>query len=114
MSDPKTLVSKSGFRVVIVGGGIAGLTLANALQSADIDYVLLESRNDIAPQVGASIGVMANGARIMDQLGLFDKINAHVEPIVLGGGHWANGDWIAPPNDGPLLGEQRSCWSCVS
>lgn len=55
----------SGFRVIIAGGGIAGLTLANALQLANIDYVLLEGRNVIAPQVGASIGIGPSGARIL-------------------------------------------------
>jgi 2-polyprenyl-6-methoxyphenol hydroxylase-like FAD-dependent oxidoreductase len=46
------------FRVIIAGGGIAGLTLANALERAGIDFILLEGRNEIAPQVGASIGMV--------------------------------------------------------
>ncbi|KAG9857937.1 FAD/NAD(P)-binding domain-containing protein, partial [Aureobasidium melanogenum] len=50
-------------KVIIAGGGIAGLTLANALEQANVDYVLLERRNEIAPQVGASIGILANGCR---------------------------------------------------
>ncbi|KAF1834747.1 hypothetical protein BDW02DRAFT_497498 [Decorospora gaudefroyi] len=62
------------FRVIIGGGGISGLTLANALEKAGIDYVLLEARDIIAPQVGASIGIFANGARILDQLGCFERI----------------------------------------
>lgn len=62
------------FRVIIAGGGISGLTLANALEKADIDYVLLEARDTIAPQVGASIGIFPNGARIIDQLGCLDLI----------------------------------------
>ncbi|KAF2023177.1 FAD binding domain-containing protein [Setomelanomma holmii] len=62
------------FRVVIGGGGISGLTFANALEKANIDYVLLEARETISPQVGASIGFFPNGGRIMDQLGCFDQI----------------------------------------
>ncbi|KAI5250280.1 FAD/NAD(P)-binding domain-containing protein [Aureobasidium subglaciale] len=50
-------------KIVIAGGGIAGLTLANALEQANIDYILLERRRELAPQVGASIGIMSNGAR---------------------------------------------------
>ncbi|KAI4724917.1 FAD/NAD(P)-binding domain-containing protein [Aureobasidium sp. EXF-10728] len=50
-------------KVIIAGGGIAGLTLANALEQANIDYVLLERRKVIAPQVGASIGILSNGCR---------------------------------------------------
>lgn len=56
------------FRVIIGGGGIAGLTLANALEKAKVDYLLLEGRDTISPQVGASIGIHPNGSRIFDQL----------------------------------------------
>ncbi|KAG9665381.1 FAD/NAD(P)-binding domain-containing protein, partial [Aureobasidium melanogenum] len=55
-------------KVIIAGGGIAGLTLANALEQANVDYVLLERRNEIAPQVGASIGILANGSWISLEL----------------------------------------------
>ncbi|KAF4334071.1 FAD NAD(P)-binding domain protein [Fusarium beomiforme] len=51
------MLDHTGFRVIIAGGGVAGLTLANALEQANIDYVLLERRDTIAPQVGASIGI---------------------------------------------------------
>jgi len=34
-------------RVVIIGGGWAGLTLANALRTAGVDHVLLEARNRV-------------------------------------------------------------------
>jgi NADPH-dependent 2,4-dienoyl-CoA reductase/sulfur reductase-like enzyme len=42
------------FKVVIVGGSVAGLTLAHAFDSAGIDYVLLEARDTFAPPVGAT------------------------------------------------------------
>jgi 2-polyprenyl-6-methoxyphenol hydroxylase-like FAD-dependent oxidoreductase len=54
-------------KVIIVGGSVAGLTLAHCLHHSDIDFVLLEARKDIAPQVGASIVVLPNGARVLDQ-----------------------------------------------
>lgn len=57
------------FRVVIVGGSVAGLTFVNMLQANDIDYVVLEAYSKIAPQVGASIGMLPHGNRILDQLG---------------------------------------------
>lgn len=72
---------KDSFRVIIAGGGIAGLTLANSLSQAHIDYVLLEARDEIAPQVGASIGIFAQGARILDQLGAYDNIVKLIHPI---------------------------------
>ncbi|KAK3294210.1 uncharacterized protein B0H64DRAFT_418187 [Chaetomium fimeti] len=62
------------FRVVIVGAGVAGLTLANALEQANVDYVLLERRSEVAPQIGASIGMFPNGARILDQLGVWGAV----------------------------------------
>ncbi|KAJ4244000.1 hypothetical protein NW762_014613 [Fusarium torreyae] len=65
---------KSNFRVVIAGGSITGLTLANMLQLHGIDFVVLEAYPDIAPQVGASIGLLPHGNRIMDQLGLYQKV----------------------------------------
>ncbi|KAH0336412.1 FAD/NAD(P)-binding domain-containing protein, partial [Aureobasidium melanogenum] len=68
-------------KVIIAGGGIAGLTLANALEQANIDYVLLERRNEIAPQVGASILLLANGCRILDQLGCTAALSKCTEPV---------------------------------
>ncbi|CAH0050902.1 unnamed protein product [Clonostachys solani] len=64
------------FKVIIVGGGIAGLGLANMLEMAGIDWVLLESHSEIAPQVGASIGLFPNGLRILDQMGVYEAIRA--------------------------------------
>src|SRR5450756_163652 len=72
---------KKSFKVVIMGGSVAGLTLANMLQANDIDYVVLEAYSKIAPQVGASIGMLPHGNRILDQLGLFDKILSLAPPV---------------------------------
>ena len=72
---------QSPFRVVIVGGSIAGLTLAHCLEHANIEYIILEKGNDISPQLGASIGIMPNGGRILEQLGLFEEIESVTEPL---------------------------------
>ncbi|KAH7042133.1 hypothetical protein B0J12DRAFT_674744 [Macrophomina phaseolina] len=66
------------FRVVIVGGSIAGLTLALALEKNGIDFLVLEAYPEIAPQVGASIAVLPNGFRILDQLGCYEDMMAKV------------------------------------
>lgn len=67
-------MAKDSFKVVIVGGGVGGLTLANMLEKFDIDYVILESHAEVAPQVGASIGMFPNGLRILDQIGCYQPI----------------------------------------
>ncbi|KAF6834221.1 FAD binding domain protein [Colletotrichum plurivorum] len=68
-------------QVVIVGGGITGLTMALILQRLNIDYVLLEAYDTVTPNVGASIGVFPNGLRVLDQLGLYEDILAKAQPV---------------------------------
>ncbi|KAH0425350.1 FAD binding domain protein [Colletotrichum camelliae] len=63
-----------GIKIIIVGGSVAGLSLANMLEKFDIDYTILEAYPEIAPQVGASIGLIANGLRILDQLGCYERL----------------------------------------
>ncbi|CZR68336.1 related to hydroxylase [Phialocephala subalpina] len=72
-----------GFKVIIVGGSIAGLTLAHCLQRGGIDFLVLEAHNDISPQVGASIGIFPSGARVLDQLGIWDDIEDLIEPLLV-------------------------------
>ncbi|RAK98849.1 FAD-dependent oxidoreductase [Aspergillus ibericus CBS 121593] len=72
---------KQKFRVIIVGGSIAGLTLAHCLIKSDIEFVVLEARGDIAPQEGASIGILPNGSRILDQLGMLDDCIELTAPL---------------------------------
>ncbi|KAF9888702.1 hypothetical protein FE257_008460 [Aspergillus nanangensis] len=74
-------MSASEFKVIIVGGSIAGLTLAHCLHRAKIKHVVLEKGADIAPQLGASIGIMPNGGRILQQLGLYDAVEDLIEPL---------------------------------
>ncbi|KAF4549084.1 FAD-dependent monooxygenase-like protein 1 [Elsinoe fawcettii] len=101
------------FRVLIIGAGIAGLTLANALEQAGVSYLLLEGRDNVAPQVGASIALNPDGARILDQLGCWDDISDGVTPFHYVVQHHANGDYVGPShnghrNDGPELTAKRT------
>ncbi|KAB8261873.1 hypothetical protein BDV32DRAFT_157866 [Aspergillus pseudonomiae] len=75
------MCDKDHFRVVIVGGSVAGLTLAHCLEQAGINHVVLEKSPDLSPQAGASIGIIPNGARILDQLGLFDAVEKMTHPL---------------------------------
>lgn len=74
-------MEKPKFKVIIVGGSIAGLTLAHCLDQANIDHVVLERRSAIAPQEGAFIGVWPNGARVFEQLGLFEDMEKQTSPF---------------------------------
>lgn len=54
---------------------MAGLSLAHTFESTGIiDYVLLEARDNVAPLLGATILIMPNGARILDQMGIYDDM----------------------------------------
>ncbi|KAF4991681.1 hypothetical protein FGRMN_7654, partial [Fusarium graminum] len=65
--------------IIIVGGSVAALSLANMLEKVGIRYIILEAYDEIAPQVGASICLQANGLRILDQLGCADKLISFVD-----------------------------------
>ncbi|XP_047315686.1 monooxygenase 1-like [Impatiens glandulifera] len=56
-------------QIVIVGGGISGLATALALHRKGIKSVVLE-RGDSLRDEGGAIGILANGWRALDQLGL--------------------------------------------
>ncbi|CAI6339934.1 unnamed protein product [Periconia digitata] len=74
-------MSHEPFRVLIAGGGIAGLTLAIMLERFDIDYLLFEAYGDIAPAAGASIGLFPNGLRILDQIDCYEPLKKLIEPL---------------------------------
>lgn len=60
------------FRVIVVGGGVAGLTASHCLQKARIDHVVIERRQDVAPPEGASIAIYPHGLRILAQIGCLE------------------------------------------
>ncbi|KAF7595226.1 hypothetical protein BBP40_006972 [Aspergillus hancockii] len=73
-------MEKPGFKVLIIGGSLAGLTLAHCLEHAGIAYTVLE-KHSVAPELGASLGIMPNGGRILDQLGVYADIEAIAAPL---------------------------------
>jgi salicylate hydroxylase len=56
-------------RILIVGGGIAGLTLATALHQHGLLAELVE-RSNVWQAVGAGIAVQPNGMRILHTRGM--------------------------------------------
>jgi FAD dependent monooxygenase len=96
------------FKAIIIGGSIAGLTLAHTFTLAGIDHVVLEARDTISPQLGASIIIMPNGARILDQLGVYERMR---ESVVTGMKRtWTrrgDGGGLVGTNEWPRLVEER-------
>jgi len=88
-------------RVVIVGGGVAGLALALALRRQGIDYTVLEQ----APRfeaVGAGIQLSPNATRTLEHLGVAERLAPHaVRP---GRHRFINWDDGAPLLTTPLGG----------
>ncbi|KAG0370579.1 hypothetical protein BC939DRAFT_443712 [Gamsiella multidivaricata] len=67
-------------RVTIVGGGIGGLALANMLEKAGIEYLVLEKSSTITA-LGASLGLDASTLRVVEQLGLLDDFLQASKPV---------------------------------
>lgn len=62
--------------VTIVGGGIAGLTLAHALHTRNCSSLVLEARSPASDQGGAALAMAPNAMWVFRQLGLADRIVA--------------------------------------
>lgn len=60
-------------KIGIIGGGIGGLTLANAFENLNIEYHLFE-RAEAFTEVGAGIGISESAIEIFDMLGLKNKL----------------------------------------
>ncbi|KAM0333320.1 hypothetical protein ACHAQA_001981 [Verticillium albo-atrum] len=59
-------------QILIVGGGIGGLTFAAICHRLGITCKVLE-RSDVFTPVGAGISLSPNGLRTLDQLGIYEK-----------------------------------------
>ncbi|NND97708.1 MAG: NAD(P)-binding protein [Pirellulaceae bacterium] len=67
-------------QVLIVGGGIGGLTLANALSQRGIDVEIAEKAPEFLP-IGAGIGLALNAMSVFRELGLkeeLDRVSRHL------------------------------------
>ncbi|KAL6705827.1 hypothetical protein ACN47E_006287 [Coniothyrium glycines] len=90
MSEQGSDTSKP-FRVVVVGAGIVGLTLAHALQLAKIDHVVLEKHREIVSLRGAALIVWPGMARTLDQFGFLNKIIETTTRITKECNRWPDG-----------------------
>jgi salicylate hydroxylase len=70
-------------RIAIVGGGIGGLTLPLALRQRGVSAEIFEQAHNLT-EIGAAVGLSANGVRELRRLGLFDALAAaSTEPTEL-------------------------------
>jgi 2-octaprenyl-6-methoxyphenol hydroxylase len=71
--------------VLIVGGGLVGSLLANALATLPVSVILVEARSVAGleqPSFDGRATALANGSqRVLSQLGLWPQIRAEAEPI---------------------------------
>ncbi|KAG9238895.1 hypothetical protein BJ875DRAFT_286232 [Amylocarpus encephaloides] len=99
------------FTAIIVGGSVAGLTLAHCFARANINYVLLEARESLAPQLGAGIVIMPNGCRILDQIGILDPMRKFMTRMAMQYRRRSSGEVVGAA-DWPKLVEDRLGYPC--
>ena len=70
-------------RVVVIGAGLGGLTLALLLRQRGIEADVLERSAELR-EVGAAVALSANGTRVLRHLGLGDRLAAvSLEPAAV-------------------------------
>lgn len=67
-------------RVLVIGGGIAGMATTIALEQAGFDPIVLERSPELT-ELGSGIGLQANGLRILKALGASDFVLGAGVPI---------------------------------
>jgi 2-polyprenyl-6-methoxyphenol hydroxylase-like FAD-dependent oxidoreductase len=76
-----TAIENNPFRVIVVGGGVTGLTASHVLSKAGIDHVVLERSEHVAQENGASIAIYPHGARILEQIHYLEEMKRITSPM---------------------------------
>ena len=88
----QSIVSVAPPKVIIIGGGIGGLTAALALLQRGIDVEVYE-QSDVLKEVGAGVQLGSNGTRVLYALGLKDALSrVQVIPSAREIRHWRTGE----------------------
>ncbi|KAK6837857.1 hypothetical protein PG987_006138 [Apiospora arundinis] len=69
------------FHAILVGGEPVGLTLAHTLGQADIDFTILDAREDLFVDEGASLILYPMTLRVYAQLGILDAVQKVSLPL---------------------------------
>jgi 2-polyprenyl-6-methoxyphenol hydroxylase-like FAD-dependent oxidoreductase len=83
-----------GGSAVVVGGGIGGLTAAVALRRVGWQVTVLERAEQFG-EIGAGIGLLSNGLRCLDAIGLGDTVRGSGRPQLSTGVRTAAGRWLS-------------------
>jgi 2-polyprenyl-6-methoxyphenol hydroxylase-like FAD-dependent oxidoreductase len=98
-------------RVVIVGGGVAGLSLARALKNAGHSPLVIE-RSPEWPATGTADYLPANAVRALHRLGIGDDVAATAHPISRQRVTGTRGRTLVDLPVSSIWGEGASCTSC--
>ncbi|KAF9965212.1 hypothetical protein BGZ70_005231 [Mortierella alpina] len=79
MSDTQRQIITNA-RVLIVGAGIGGLTLAAMLEKAGIEYVIFERYKEVQP-LGSALSIGANVMPLFEQLGILEEVLQEAKPF---------------------------------
>src|SRR6516165_4698641 len=95
-------------RILIVGGGIAGLSVAAALRRQGMTPELVE-RSTVWPAVGAGINLPANGVRVLRELGIGEAVDRTAAVIHRWGFFDQQGELLCETDLGELWREVGPC-----
>ncbi|KAI1172483.1 hypothetical protein F4777DRAFT_512060 [Nemania sp. FL0916] len=69
------------FRTIIIGGGPVGLAIANGLDRAGLDFLVVERHHTIISESGACIMLWPHSTRVFDQLGIMEACEGRYIPV---------------------------------
>ncbi|MBQ1162210.1 FAD-dependent monooxygenase [Streptomyces sp. A73] len=98
-------------KVIIVGGGIGGLTAAVAFHQRGWQVEVLERAPEFT-EIGAGVSIQPNGLRALDALGLGDRLRSCGPADPPAGIRRANGSWLIR-NDIDDLKRRFGQWATV-
>ena len=108
MINNAVAATPEGLRVLIAGGGIAGLSLARALKDAGHSPLVIERKREW-PTKGTAHYLPANAVRALDQLGLGEAVAATAHPISRQRVTGASGRTLVDLAVSSIWGEDASC-----